>query len=482
MPKLRRRDGPSGYKMPTYDGEKGWRANIWDPRAGKFRRTTLFPRRAPEAKEPSRAPDELRAAWEAVAAGRRPAKKHAVERAKQLAADLNREFQAGDRRLLTCLVEREIELPGKRGPRSPSTQLQVTRVLRAFRTFMEKHHPRIQFVEEVRKWHLEEYRSRRLAGEVFHKDRPKQSTKKGAKKKVRLVSETTTSGDLTYIKRMFQRAVEEELIDRNPGQFVRGRRVDLEKERQNIREYALRPEDIDALLKACRDVYTVDAVVNRGGKSTPIKWEETPPAWLYPFVFVAIHTTCRKGELLGNRVRDPDTGEVHRREGLTWDLIDWQGSRFYIDGKTGPRAVPMTDEVQQVLADLREFQVREELLHPDGVVFVSDMKKTLGEPVLDPRKAFDSAVARAGIKRNVRIHDLRHTGISKCAVEGLAPAVLQRLAGHSTITTTEKYLSFDDDQVVDAVRAHAAKVTRKVTKVTETRRSEAIGGSVAESS
>ena len=51
---------------------------------------------------------------------------------------------------------------------------------------------------------------------------------------------------------------------------------------------------------------------------------------------------------------------------------------------------------------------------------------------------FRRIVARAGI-RYCSLHDLRRTFITHLAMEGVNAAVVQKLAGHSSIQTTQKY-------------------------------------------
>lgn len=55
---------------------------------------------------------------------------------------------------------------------------------------------------------------------------------------------------------------------------------------------------------------------------------------------------------------------------------------------------------------------------------------------------------RAGLESDGRVHTLRHTFCSRLADAGAAPRAIQKLAGHQSFSTTEKYLH-DTDELKD---------------------------------
>ena len=81
-----------------------------------------------------------------------------------------------------------------------------------------------------------------------------------------------------------------------------------------------------------------------------------------------------------------------------------------------------------------------------NAVFLSDD----GTPIRDPGRAFCSALKRAGIKRHLRLHDLRHSALSHWARLGLAPSVVQKIAGYATPQMTSRYINFDREEMVFA--------------------------------
>lgn len=63
----------------------------------------------------------------------------------------------------------------------------------------------------------------------------------------------------------------------------------------------------------------------------------------------------------------------------------------------------------------------------------------------------------------LRFHDLRHTFLSRLARHGIAPAHIQKVAGHASITTTERYTHLSGTEAALAVRDAVNGGNREVT-------------------
>jgi integrase len=63
----------------------------------------------------------------------------------------------------------------------------------------------------------------------------------------------------------------------------------------------------------------------------------------------------------------------------------------------------------------------------------------------------------------LRFHDLRHTFLSRLARHGIAPAHIQKVAGHASITTTERYTHISGIEAALAVREGVDGANREVT-------------------
>ncbi len=87
----------------------------------------------------------------------------------------------------------------------------------------------------------------------------------------------------------------------------------------------------------------------------------------------------------------------------------------------------------------------------EGPVFLNR-----GRPIKSWRKAWTNSRRRAGIQ-DFRWHDLRHTAASWMVQAGVPLDVVQKVLGHSDISTTMRYAHREDSAArtaVDAVAAH----------------------------
>lgn len=129
---------------------------------------------------------------------------------------------------------------------------------------------------------------------------------------------------------------------------------------------------------------------------------------------------------------------------LDWSDVDLTARRITVRVKsrrpggkllTVPIAAPLVGE----LALLRGAD--------SGPVFVYR-----GRPVLKMRKAFATALRRAGIA-DFHWHDLRHTAASWMIQRGVPLAVVREILGHSDVKLTMRYAHVGASQKVEAVEA-----------------------------
>ena len=95
---------------------------------------------------------------------------------------------------------------------------------------------------------------------------------------------------------------------------------------------------------------------------------------------------------------------------------------------------------KKVLVELREYYLS---YWPKNYLFNGRYK---GSPMTAGglRHALSAAVKRAGIKKDVNLHILRHCFASHALEEGLNLKTLQYLLGHSSIKTTMIYLHISE--------------------------------------
>lgn len=146
--------------------------------------------------------------------------------------------------------------------------------------------------------------------------------------------------------------------------------------------------------------------------------EAHPVAWA--LVRFLVETAMRRGEALGLQWRDIDLGErlAHLR-------MTKNGSA---------RTVALTDGAVEVLKGLKP---------PNGLVFPIDISAL--------RWAWGEACRKAGIA-DLRLHDLRHEGVSRLFEVGLTVMEVQLMSGHKTVSSLFRYTHLRPVELVNKLR------------------------------
>ena len=67
----------------------------------------------------------------------------------------------------------------------------------------------------------------------------------------------------------------------------------------------------------------------------------------------------------------------------------------------------------------------------------------------DPKKAFATAVSRAGIEEELLFHDLRHTGTTRLVEGGTPYVIAMKITGHTQVRTFMRYMNQTDKSLQD---------------------------------
>ncbi|HEV2637314.1 MAG TPA: tyrosine-type recombinase/integrase [Actinocrinis sp.] len=105
-----------------------------------------------------------------------------------------------------------------------------------------------------------------------------------------------------------------------------------------------------------------------------------------------------------------------------------------------------------IMAEIRPMVLRRiALAGPDPMarLFTGPRGGRISTAVLRDATDWSTVVARLGYE-HLRRHDLRHTGLTWMADAGVPVHVLQRIAGHGSLTTTQHYLHPDRRSIQDA--------------------------------
>ncbi len=183
-----------------------------------------------------------------------------------------------------------------------------------------------------------------------------------------------------------------------------------------------------------------------------------------PLWTVAVYSGCRQGELLGLKWDDVnlEKGTLHVRRSLIGANA---GVPQFGEPKTkgSRRLVSLPTDAVATLHSQRAKQREERLLvgaeyAPYGLVFAT----SIGTPLLMSNvfRAFKKALARAGLPRTIRMHDLRHASATLALAGGVAGKVVSSRLGHSNIGTTLDLYTHDVDGLDSDAAARIQEVVR----------------------
>ncbi|BCY13472.1 hypothetical protein L3i22_085600 [Actinoplanes sp. L3-i22] len=161
-------------------------------------------------------------------------------------------------------------------------------------------------------------------------------------------------------------------------------------------------------------------------------------------------TAARIGEVSGVRA-----GDIDRRT-WTWTVRrqTTPGPGGLIDkGTKGKRArkVPIIEEVRPMVIERLDSASS-----PDTRLFTGPRGGRISTAVLRDATHWDEVVTAMGYE-HLRRHDLRHTALTWLAGAGVKVHVLRVIAGHGSLSTTQRYLHPDQrsiDEAGDALSAH----------------------------
>ena len=145
------------------------------------------------------------------------------------------------------------------------------------------------------------------------------------------------------------------------------------------------------------------------------------PRWLEEIVVYAVETGCRREEILS----------------LPWKDVNIFKKAVTVFGKkTGQRrTIPLTERAVDVLKKREAVRSKVRLITEDLVFTHPEGRKV---NIYTLRSAFDDALEKAGVQ-DFRFHDLRHTFATRLAQTGVDPYTIQKLMGHTSFSTTQRY-------------------------------------------
>lgn len=242
-------------------------------------------------------------------------------------------------------------------------------------------------------------------------------------------SRSTIKNSLAVLVRVMEQAVRDGILDRNPARITGWQHQfrQAEDELDDPRSLAL--PDWSTLVRLA------DALVARSA--------DQYRGWGDVTVFAAC-TAARIGEVSGCRVSDIDTTNwlwtVRRQTTPSpGGLVD-KGTK----GKRA-RVVPLIQDVRQLV----QRRIENVNGRPDARLFTGPRGGRITTAVLRDATHWDEVVSGLGLE-HLRRHGLRHTGLTWMADAGVPVHVLRIIAGHGSLTTTQRYLHPDRRSVTAA--------------------------------
>ena len=158
----------------------------------------------------------------------------------------------------------------------------------------------------------------------------------------------------------------------------------------------------------------------------------------YPLFLLALETGMRAGTLAGLTVGDvrDSSGRCRKRLRLRPEIV--KGGYAY--------TVPLRRSVREVID-----------------AYLKERDGKLAEPLFPSRKGAEFLTVRAiqhawqhwqaetGFERSYRLHAARHYAVTRMAERIGNPLIVKALAGHQSISTTQRYAHPSDDALLDAV-------------------------------
>jgi integrase len=226
------------------------------------------------------------------------------------------------------------------------------------------------------------------------------------------ISTRSINKTLTVLSMVFNYAMRNQWVTRNPADYVEHARDERPLEERPLDMDVLTPEELEGLREAA------SPATHRDGKLVTNNYRL--------LISFAVFTGCRVAEILG----------------AAWSHIDWTSGEFRVRRafREGHFHEPKTRTSYRSIA-LPAFLLRElkvwRLACPKGpydLIFPNLDGRPMSYSNLITR-GFHPARKRAGIRR-IRFHDLRHTYASLMIRNGEDIVVVSRLLGHANASFT----------------------------------------------
>jgi len=227
-------------------------------------------------------------------------------------------------------------------------------------------------------------------------------------------ADSTVKRNLGDLRRVFTKAVEWGFLRQSPATPVSDPKVDSAKERLYLSD-----EEMARLESALQEWH------HKSYFPADAQERKMFPAYLLFIVRIALQTGMRRGEILS----------------LRWSDVDRENRMITVRGDVAKsaktRRLPISDKLAKALWEWSGLE--EERADVDDPVFpVQNFKRTWSR-------------LREMAELDITFHQLRHHFASSLVLRGTALHVVKELLGHTSIETTQIYLSVRREDAFEAV-------------------------------
>jgi len=130
---------------------------------------------------------------------------------------------------------------------------------------------------------------------------------------------------------------------------------------------------------------------------------------------------------------------------LRWSQVDLEKKTLTFNEqkkKNRERIKILNNDMVDLLLQIKQHNLLKEI-EPEYIFLGPEGKKRAAKPVRCIRKAFNTALKKAGIK-DFHFHDLRHTSASHLIMRGAPMKAVQEHLNHSSPTMTNRYAHLSD--------------------------------------
>lgn len=239
-----------------------------------------------------------------------------------------------------------------------------------------------------------------------------------------VIAPKTINNAVVPLRLMLAHAVEDGLIPANPAATTAGSRQRLRLPAAHREMDYLRRDEVPRYLAACRAAYRPLAEVLLGaglriGEAIALEW---------PDLELDSGAIVVRRSLKGQDGVGSTKGDRARRVEI------------------GPRLVSILADHRARSAEHSDRAVRLVFANQDGAYLDRTHVSKRWHP---------PALAAAGLRRSVRLHDLRHSAAAAWLSAGLPLVFVQRQLGHASITTTERHYGHLESSYLRGAAAQA---------------------------